>query len=151
MTPERFDGIEQRTRKVEEAVIKFGQIADIVVIEHGQRLKDLEVDVDAVKSSIYKTCDAKTKEIDDKIAKSFDVASQNVENLFKQSVGISIGMFGLFVGALAYFNLEHGHIYERMNAIQSESVAHKTNIDNIMATMSKIDDKLDDIHKNFRK
>lgn len=150
MTERRFDDIEQRTKKVEEAVIRFSYIADTVLIQHDTRLSKLEADVDSITNSIYLSCDAKTKEIDTKISDAFNSAQANTEKLFKQSMGISIGMFGLFIGALTYLNSEHGRIYERINLTQQESVEHRTNIHSILDTMTKIEEKLDKLREELK-
>lgn len=149
MTEQRFSSIEQRTKQVEEAVIKFGYIADTVLVRHDSRMTALELDVDTIKTSIYQTCDAKTHEIDTKIETAFSRTATNQDKAFKQAIGISTGMFMLFIGALTYLNSEHGKMYERMNVTQQESVEHRTNIKAIFSILNRISDKMDDIHKDL--
>lgn len=58
---------EQRLRQVEEAIIEFRHIAKTVIVRHDEDIRDLQSDVENLKTSIYQSCDTKTKEIDDKV------------------------------------------------------------------------------------
>ena len=136
MTPEQFDNMEKRTRKVEEAIIKFQFIADKVLISLEDRMTEAEKDVENIKHSIYQTCDAKTKEVDDKIAEAVKTAS-------RYGIGALSTLGGLFISALVYFNNENGAIYERINSVSREVTEDKTNISNVKSSIDVLGSKMD--------
>lgn len=142
MTPERFEDVEKRTRLVEEAIIEFKYIAKTVVVEHAERITHVEKDIDDIKASIYLTCDAKTREIDDKIGTAIDKAAENTEKLFKQSVGISAAMFMLFIAGM-------GYVVSDVKILQTGDATNSANINYIQHSLDKILDSVADLHKDL--
>lgn len=135
MTPERFDSIEERTRKVEEAVIKLSVVAETFVkIE--SRVTRNEGEIDKLKTSIYQSCDSKTKEIDDKVASAISDVEGLLDKHFVWAVGLITGLFFLFLGGLTYLNND-------ISEVQVESTKNTTNVENIYRVLDKIDGKLD--------
>lgn len=99
---------QKRLRGVEEAVIEFKQIAKYVIGEHALRIKDLEDDMDDMKTTMYDSCDLKTKEIDGKVRESS-------KDLFKWLTYVAtsvVAVAGLGLAAVVYFN-EHVSAVER--------------------------------------
>lgn len=91
---------QKRLRGVEEAVIEFKQIAKYVIGEHALRIKELEDDMDNVKSSIYDSCDLKTKEIDSKVQE----ASRGMFTWLSYLVVAMTTLAGLGLTAIIHFN-----------------------------------------------
>lgn len=148
MTPERFEDVEKRTKLVEEAIIEFKFIAKTVVVEHANKITALESDVDNLKSSIYLTCDAKTKEIDDKVHNAADEIRVQYDKYFMWCVAISSAIFFMMVGYVAY---DQGQKADIGNALEARAVASqeaKTHIEVIHGALDKIDNKLDRIFEN---
>ncbi len=138
MTAERFDSIEARTRRVENAVIKFEYIADVILVKLDERIGKLETHDEELSRAIHKSCDDKTGEIDDKISASMGEVKAILDKSFNRAISMTAGLFFLFVSGLAYTQSE-------VSAVEKQSTENTTNITNIHKALDKIDSKLDKI------
>lgn len=90
----------KRLRAVEEAVIEFRTIAKTIVVDHAKRLDSHDDDIDELKTAIYQSCDAKSKEVDAKDLK--------VKNELLKVIGLAcaggLGLSGLGLWAIIHFN-----------------------------------------------
>jgi len=143
MTEERFDSIEHRTQKVEEAVIKFGYIAETVLVQVEKRLTSLEKHDEEIQSVLYNTCDVKSKEIDDKISINATAIRTQYDKYFIWGVSISSMLFFMMVGYVAY---DQGQKADINAALEQRAVAaqeSKTHIQAMHNNLARMDDKLD--------
>lgn len=123
---------EKRLRGVEEAVIEFKQIAKYVIVEHAQRIKSLEDDVDNIKTTLYESCDIKTKEIADS----------------KLAVLRIVGyVAGLGLAATVYFNAHTSTLEANISTIKTIQENRNTQISNILSKLDNLSDKIDTHNK----
>lgn len=109
MTQERFDDIDKRTKRVEEAIIKFEYIADTVLTKHEKRIENCENEIDNLKISIYQACDTKTTEVDKKIA---DTKSTILK--------IILAFAGLGLSAVIFFANAHRELQSDVTSIDTK-------------------------------
>lgn len=94
----RQDGI--RLRAVEEAVIEFKTIAKTVIVDHHKRLDGHDDDIQELKNAIYQSCDAKSKEVDEKD----DKVKRDLLKVISVACVIGLGIAGLGLAAVLSFN-----------------------------------------------
>lgn len=141
----RITNIEERTRKVEDAIIKFEYIADTILVQVENRLVALEKHDEELQAVLYSTCEIKSKEIDDKVGVAAKALRESFEQYFRWCVGISSGMFLLFVGYVAYDQGQKTVIHDAITVRALDSKENKTRIDSLADGMAKIVTKLDHI------
>jgi len=100
------DEEKNRLKSVEEAVIKFSTIADIVLVDVKDRLKALE---------------------NSNGATGKDIASGDSKT-FWRCMGITGAMFLLFIGAVVYFNNMDGKIFTKLNEDKIEIIKEVQNV-----------------------
>jgi hypothetical protein len=144
----RIDSIEERTRKVEEAIIGFEYIAKVILVQHENRLCSLEKHDEEIQAILYSSCDVKSKEIDDKL----NVVAGSIRTQYDKYVtwGISIiaGLFFMMLGYVAYDQGQKANIGTALEARAVSSQENRTHIEVIHNTLDKIDSKLDRIFEN---
>lgn len=131
---------QKRLRGVEEAVIEFKQIAKYVIGEHALRIKELEDGMDDVKSSLYDSCDLKTKEIDNKVRE----ASKGMFTWISYLVIAMTTLAGLGLTAIIHFN-------DHVSKVETDVASIKTIQENRTIQISSLIDKVDDIDMFLRK
>jgi hypothetical protein len=141
----RINGIEERTRKVEDAIIRFEYIADTILVQVEKRLCALEKHDDEITKILYSTYDIKTKEADEKVAVMALSIRDQYDKYFLWSMMISSALFFMMVGFVAY---DQGQKADIGTALEERAVASRDNkirVEVIHTTLDKIDDKLDHI------
>jgi len=139
----------KRLQEVEEAVIRFAVIADVVLVDMKDRVRALEKRDNEQQANHQQACDNKSKEIDNKTNK-----------VLVKAMAVSCGLFVLFVGAVVYFNGEnkdmvskktasHRVMYAKMTKYHAETIETATNMKTVIKSLDKINDKLDgmELHK----
>lgn len=138
---------ETRLRKVEDAIISFDNIAKIVIVDIKERVKTLEAHDEEFSKVIYTTCDLKSKEIETKIKESEEKIYPAIRRGRTSVLTVIAGMFGLFVGAVVYFNGQIGSVHEKINKAHKESAktesANSTDIKSILRELRYIRSRLD--------
>ncbi|MHB8098077.1 MAG: hypothetical protein ACYDD5_00625 [Sulfuricurvum sp.] len=133
----RIASIEDRTRKVEDAIIRFEYIADTILVQVDHRLEALE-----------RQDDAKSKEIDEKLGVTAKALRESFEQYFKWSIGISSAMFFLFVGYMAYDQGQKTSIHEAITIRAIDARENRVRIDSVGDDIGKISEKLDKMADN---
>jgi len=130
-----------RLKAVEEAVIKFGNIADIVLVSLEDRVGKLEEHDKVFQDSVNESCTLKDKQI-----------TEGDNKTFAKCLAVCGAMFVIFVSAVAYFNNADGAIHEKINLHHTEATTvtteNKTNIDNIDKLLKEIRDIVRDNSKH---
>lgn len=126
---------QKRLRGVEEAVIEFKQIAKYVIGEHALRIKELEDDMDNVKSSIYDSCDLKTKEIDSKVQE----ASRGMFTWLSYLVVAMTTLAGLGLTAIIHFNDHVSRVETDVALIKTIQEHRNTQIADLLSKVNGID------------
>lgn len=119
---------EKRLRGVEEAVIEFKQIAKYVIVEHAERIRNLEDDVDNIKTTLYESCDIKTREIADSKVSILKIVASVV---------------GLGLAAVIYFNAHTSSLEANIATIKAIQENRNTQIANILTKLDNLSDKMD--------
>ena len=143
----------QRLKSVEEAVIKFGNVIDIVLVDIKSRIKLLEKHDEEFQNKMHNSCDIKSKEIDRKVGESEIRSSDFIKDSRKESRWVSIAMFTLFISALVYFNYTDQQITEKVERFHDNTIKNNTNSEILINAVDKINKKLDQViqHKHDRK
>ena len=122
---------EARLKAVEEAVIKIGNVIEIVIVDIKERLKVLEDHDKAFIEEVNTSCTLKDKQI-----------TEGDNKVFWKTMTVTSGLFLMFVGAVVYFNGVNGDIYEKVNDYHTQSVAtavtNSTNIINVLDELKEI-------------
>lgn len=157
MTPERFNKIEDSVSLLGEAVAELRTIAKVVVAEHGARIKELEVDVDNLKDSIYEACDIKTKEIDSKIADAISATRELIGTNFKYTLwmaGAILGLGGIlitgFVMYMSYIDTKSGEMDAKLVTREAVSVKNGENIIHLKEDQIRIHEEIKDVHEDLK-
>ena len=138
---------ENRLTAIEKTLAKIENVLEIVIVELRGRITKSEKDISHLESSMYTSCDIKSKEIDEKIA----IATRKIWYVIGS-------LFFLFIGAVIYFNDANNNIYASMNSSHTRiydkisdnnkpTIENTTNIKVILQTVEKMDDKLDAMNK----
>lgn len=153
---DELNRLERRTNTIEGAIIKIEQVLEVTLVHQAKSISDNQDDIKILKkhdeeftNAVYQSCDAKTKEIDMKIEKA-------VGKVYKYLGGSLVGLFGLFLSAVVYFNNQDGEIYNKFNREianihivisdkHEDVIENGTNIKTIINTLDKINDKIDDL------
>ena len=106
---------ETRLRAVEEAVIEFRNIAKIVIVDIKERVRVLEARDEDLSKTLHDINHSKSEEIDSKIKQSEKEIYPAIRSGRTSIISIIIGLFGLFVGAVVYFNSQNGVLHEKIN------------------------------------
>lgn len=125
---------QKRLRGVEEAVIEFKQIAKYVIGEHALRIKDLEDDMDDMKTTMYDSCDLKTKEIDDKVKDS----SKDLFKWLTYMAATVIGLAGLGLTAVVHFNAHVSNVETDIATIKTIQENRNVQINSILTELKSI-------------
>lgn len=133
----RIASIEERTRKVEDAIIRFEYIADTILVQVDHRLEVLE-----------RQDDVKSKEVDEKLGVTAKALRESFEQYFKWNIGISSAMFFLFVGYMAYDQGQKTSIHEAITIRAIDARENRVRIDSVGNDISKIAEKLDKMADN---
>ena len=138
---------EVRLRKVEDAIISFDNIAKIVIVDIKERVKTLEAHDDEFSKIMYASCDLKTKEIETKIKESEQKIYPSIRRGRTSVMLLVAGMFGLFVGAVVYFNGQIGNVHEKINTALKESAknegANSADIKSVLNELKYIRETID--------
>lgn len=148
MNDKWVDDIEVRTRKVEEAIIGFSYIADVILVQHNLRLRELEKHDEELQTILYASSDVKSQEIDTKVSIAANSLRDTFEKYFKWSIAISSAMFFIFIGYITYDQGQKDAIGTAITARALDSRENKTNITTLFRYSDKIDSKFDQIINN---
>ena len=132
---------EARLKAVEEAVIKIGNVIDIVVVDIKARVKVLEDNDKKFVDEVNTSCNIKDKQIADGDNKTF-----------WKCMSVVTGLFFMFVGALLYFNTADGVLHEKINdyhtTYTTDITRNTTNIHTVEVLLKEIRDIVRDNSKH---
>ena len=137
MQEETHKDLERRTRLVEEAIIEFKFIAKTVVVEHADRIKQCEDDINELKDTLYQSCDIKSKEFD-----------QKVHNVKLSLIKIIAVIATLGLSAVTYFNINMSHAQATLAAQQVKQDAMAESLSEVKVILKDIQSDLKEHHSN---
>lgn len=148
MEDRRMDSIEERTRKVEDAIIRFEYIADTILVQVENRLCALEKHDEEIQTVLYTTCDIKSKEIDEKVSISAKALKETYDKYFIWCIAISFTLFSMFVGYIAYDQGQKTDIGNDLTKSAVDARDSRTHIEVLHQSVDRMSDKLDRIVEN---
>ena len=118
--------------KTQENTNNIGRLFD--------KYEDVNDKIGSIETSIYQSCATKSKEVE------YSMDARHSAR-FSLVLWVIAGMFGLFIGAVVFFNAQDQDTLKELNQKHETTVENSTNIKVIIANQSTIMTKLDELKR----